>query len=88
MEASVRKLFERYERFVEKALGGEIDVNDIAAVYASAFIGASPAGIMTGRNDEQLKQVMEQGYAHYRAIGTKEMRTRTSACHLSMSTIA
>jgi hypothetical protein len=76
METGVRKLFERYERFVAKALDGEIDVSDIAAVYASAFIGASPAGIMTGRNDGQLKQVMEQGYAHYRAIGTKEMRTR------------
>ena len=37
---------------------------------------ASPAGVMTGKNDDQLKQVMAQGYARYRAIGTKEMRIR------------
>ena len=42
----------------------------------SAFIAASPAGIMTGKNDEHLKQVMKHGYARYRAIGTKEMRIR------------
>ena len=29
---------------------------------------------MTGKNDNQFKQVMTQGYAHYRAIGTRGMR--------------
>ena len=29
---------------------------------------------MTGKNGDQLKQVMAQGYAHYQAIGTREMR--------------
>jgi hypothetical protein len=31
---------------------------------------------MAGKNDDQLKKVMAQGYAHYRTIGTKEMRIR------------
>ena len=76
MEAEIRKLFERYERFVSQSLSGDIDMDEVASVYASAFIAASPAGVMTGKNDEQLKHAMEQGYAYYRSIGTKEMRTR------------
>ena len=76
VETSVRKLFERYESLFKAALHGDVDMDDVAALYASEFIAASPAGVMTGKNDEQLKQVMAKGYAHYRAIGTKEMRIR------------
>lgn len=76
MEAQVRKLFKRYEQLFQKSLAGDADMDEVTSVYASAFIAASPAGVMVGKNDDQLKQVMEQGYAHYRAIGTKEMRIR------------
>jgi hypothetical protein len=76
MEAAVRKLFERYESFFNRSLGGDVDMDEGASLYASDFIAASPAGVMAGKNDDQLKRVMEQGYAHYRAIGTKEMRIR------------
>lgn len=76
METSVRKLFERYERVFNASLHGNVDMEDVAGLYASEFIAASPAGVMTGKNDEQLKQVMAQGYARYRTIGTKEMRIR------------
>ena len=79
MEVSVRKLFERYERFFKRSLGGDIDMDEVASLYASDFIAASPAGVMTGKNDDQFKQAMTQGYAHYRAIGTKEMRIRNVA---------
>jgi hypothetical protein len=74
METSVRKLFERYEQVFNASLHGDVDMDDVAALYASEFIAASPAGVMTGKNDEQLRQAMVQGYARYRAIGTKEMR--------------
>jgi hypothetical protein len=76
MEAAVRELFERYERFFRQSLGGDIDMDEVAALYASEFIAASPAGVMTGKNDDRLKEMMTQGYAHYRAIGTKDMRIR------------
>ena len=76
MEASVRKLFERYERLFNQALSGDVDVREVAALYAPCFIAATPTGVMNGRNNDQLKQVMAQGYARYRAIGTKEMRIR------------
>ena len=79
MEISVRKLFDRYERFFERSLGGDIDTGEAASLYASDVIAASPAGVMTAKNDDQFKQAMTQGYAHYRAIGTKEMRIRNIA---------
>jgi hypothetical protein len=76
METSVRKLFERYERFFNKSLKGDMDMEEVASLYASDFIAASPAGVMTGKNDDHLKQVMKKGYDRYRAIGTKEIRIR------------
>lgn len=74
MENAVRKLFERYESFFNQSLEGNSDMDEVASLYASHFIAASPGGVMTGKNDDQLKQIMGQGYARYRAIGTKGMR--------------
>lgn len=79
MEARIRKLFERYEDFFKRSLDGHIDMDEVAALYASEFIAASPAGVTTGKNDDQFRQVMTQGYEHYRAIGTKDMRIRNVA---------
>jgi hypothetical protein len=76
-ETAVERLFEQYERLVNESLGGgTADMDEVASLYASEFIGASPAGVRTGKNDDQFKKVLAQGYAHYRAIGTKEMRIR------------
>lgn len=74
METSVRKFFERYETVFNRSLGGNMGMDEVAALYASEFIAASPTGVMAGKNDDQLRQVMAQGYARYREIGTKEMR--------------
>ena len=76
MDMSVRTFFERYEQLFKEALADSADMDEVASLYASEFITASPAGVRTGKNDDQLKQIMAQGYAHYRAIGTKEMRIR------------
>lgn len=76
MEASVRELFERYESVFNRSLGGDSDMDEAAALYASEFIAASPAGVVTGKNDDRLKEVMAQGYARYRGMGMKEMRLR------------
>lgn len=83
METSVRTLFERYEQLFNRSLDGDVDLDAVASLYASGFIAASPAGVMTGSNDEQLRQAMTEGYAHYRAIGTKAMRIR----HVRLSPI-
>ncbi|MCX8477549.1 MAG: hypothetical protein MT490_17305 [Sphingomonas sp.] len=68
MESSVRRLFERYARVFNRSLGGDMDMDAVAALYASEFIAASPAGVVTGKNDGQLEQVMMQGHARYRAM--------------------
>jgi predicted enzyme related to lactoylglutathione lyase len=76
MDTDVRTLFERYEQVFGSGLRGCMDMNEAASLYASDFIAATPAGVVSGKNDERLKQVMAQGYEHYRAIGIKDMRMR------------
>ncbi|MGD9479100.1 nuclear transport factor 2 family protein [Shinella sp. G-2] len=76
MESSVRAFFERYERLFNQSLGGDADMEDVAALYATDFIAASPAGVAAGKNDGHFREAMTEGYARYRDIGTKEMRIR------------
>ena len=76
MENSVTWFFERYERFFNQSLGGDIDMDEVAALYASELTAASPDGVTTLKNDDHLRQVMAQGYTRYRAMGTKAMRMR------------
>jgi hypothetical protein len=76
MEKSVNELFERYQELFKNALKNTINMEQVMSSYASAFIAASPAGVRVGQNDEQLKQAMQQGFEHYRHIGTKDMRLR------------
>ncbi len=76
MEEHVRQLFDRYERFFRRALAGEPDPAEAAGLYTEEFIAASPAGVKAGRNDAALVEAMRQGYAQYRAIGTRDMRVR------------
>lgn len=76
MDQAVTDLFHRYERLFARALAGEVDPEDTAALYATDVIGASPAGVMASRNDAEFQHAMAQGYARYRAIGTRAMRIR------------
>lgn len=76
METSVRAFFERYESIFNRALNNDVDVVEVAGLYASEFVAASPAGVSAGKNDDQLKRVMADGYARYRSMGTKAMRIR------------
>lgn len=42
-EAAVKRLFERYERLFNQAVGSDnADMDAIAALYVSEFIGAAP----------------------------------------------
>jgi hypothetical protein len=75
MHTSVRNLFERYARVFNRSLAGGSDMEAVAALYAPAFVGASPAGVMAGRNDDAFRKAMAESHERYRA-GTKEMRIR------------
>ena len=76
MEKAVRELFYRYERFCNRSLTGDMGMEETAALYASEFKAASPAGVTTGKNDEKLREAMLGGCEPYRAIGTKRMKVR------------
>ncbi|AWI57748.1 hypothetical protein AB395_00002095 [Sinorhizobium fredii CCBAU 45436] len=76
MDEIFRGFFARYEEMANRVLASDMDVAETTFAFASDFIAASPAGVMTGKNDESLKTSMEKGYARYRAIGTRELKTR------------
>jgi hypothetical protein len=76
MNTRVREFFDRYGSVFRRALQGDTDMNELAQLYAPEFIASSPAGVASGKNDEQLKQVMAQGYARYRDQGMRDMQVR------------
>ncbi len=76
MDVEVEKLFARYEEVFNRALVGDSDPDAIASLYATDVIGAAPAGVRAARNDDKFRASLAQGYAQYRAIGTREMRIR------------
>jgi hypothetical protein len=47
-----------------------------ASFYATAVLGAAPAGVLVAQNDEQFRLVMQQSFEAYREMGTKAMRFR------------
>jgi len=77
MKAAVQALFDRYEALFAQALAGEVDAAELASLYAPEMIAASPLGVRAGRNDAGMIAAMTQGYAHYRAIGTRAMHIRS-----------
>lgn len=76
MDSAVRALFDRYQALFAQALAGEVDPNALAVLYAPEMIAASPLGVRAGRNDAEMMAALAQGYAQYRAIGTRAMHIR------------
>ncbi|GAB08147.1 hypothetical protein GOARA_001_00170 [Gordonia araii NBRC 100433] len=79
MESAIRLLFEKYERLSNDALLGKTNADAIAECYAEEFLGAAPIGVRVGHNDTEYRQVLAQGFAHYREIGKRSMRIRDIA---------
>ncbi len=52
----------------------EVDIDGVVDSFASFFVGASPAGVSGGKNDEQFRAMFPQGFDFYRSIGTKLMK--------------
>ena len=51
-EKRIHEFFKRYQDFFRQGLKNEADMEQVALSYATAFIAASPAGVMAGQNDE------------------------------------
>ncbi len=83
----LEKFFAGYEARTNRALDGEADIEAIAGAFSDCFIGASPNGVMCGKNDEKLRAAISQGMEFYRSIGTKSMKissvsiTPLDGCH-------
>ncbi|BEP55501.1 hypothetical protein GmRootV118_27450 [Variovorax sp. V118] len=76
IQSATRALFDRYEREFNAGLTGEADLEAVAALYAACFIAASPAGVFTGMNDDELRSVSAKGFKHYRDTGVQRMTVR------------
>lgn len=71
----ISHFFEQYAARFNQALADPPveDVEGAALAFADYFVGAGPAGVMGSPNDARLREVIPQGNAFYRSIGTKSM---------------
>ena len=74
-EQKVRDFFTRYEALFQNALGDnpQVDLDSIVGSFADYFVGSNPLGVQGGANDMQFREMLPQGYAFYRQIGTTRM---------------
>ncbi len=75
LETKVRALFAGYGQRSDDALQDppKLDVDGMVGSFADYFVGSSPQGVMGGANDAKLREVIPQGFAHYREVGGKHM---------------
>jgi len=70
----VEKFFDRYaERFDSFLVADVVDAEQTAGCFAECFIESSPVGVICGKNDEQFRTAIPQGYAFYKSIGISSM---------------
>ncbi len=77
----VEDFFAAYAASFNRALDDapEIDVEATAGVFSDCFIAADPNGVSCGKNDEQFRAQIPEGFAFYRSIGTKSMKIASLA---------
>lgn len=74
MIPGIEAFFYRYAAMFNDALqDGQPDVEGTAACFAAQFIEAGPQGVQCGKNDEQFRGMIPQGYAFYKGIGVHSM---------------
>ena len=74
IQNQIDDFFSRYERQFNNALKGQApDIESVTGSFADCFIEASPVGIICGKNDEDFKKMIPEGYNNYRQIGITSM---------------
>jgi len=73
MKTEISAFFKDYENFFNNALSEKNNVSRFSEFYAEEFIAASPEGAITGKNDNQLVETINQGFEFYRHIDTTKM---------------
>ena len=70
----IEEFFTRYEaRFNHYLQKEQLNVDEVAGAFANCFVESSPVGVNCGQNDAQFREMIPQGFAHYRSIGTTSM---------------
>jgi hypothetical protein len=72
-ENMVRPFFYAYANHMNNSLLKEIESEAITGAFSDYFVGASPAGVLGGSNDERFRQVIEEGVRFYKRIGVRSM---------------
>lgn len=71
----VQAFFADYADRFNRSLSGEmVDAKEVAESFAPHFVGASPAGVHGAKNGLLFRWMIPRGFAHYRKIGTTQMR--------------
>lgn len=75
MKDKIQAFFAAYEkRFNDAITGQAADVEGTADAFADYFVESSPAGVIGGKNDEQFRERIPQGFEFYKKIGTESMK--------------
>ena len=70
----INHFFDQYEkRFNDALMGTPPDIETVAQSFADHFIEASPSGVIFGKNDEEFRNTILQGYDFYKKIGIVSM---------------
>ena len=63
----IENFFNRYEARVNDALSGaEPDIDEAVNSFASEFVEASPAGVISAKNDKKFRKAINQGWKFYK----------------------
>lgn len=74
MISSIDDFFSQYASTMNNALFGDMpDVSAITRSFSDFVVGASPQGIMGGRNDETFGKSIRDGIDFYKRIGIISM---------------
>lgn len=73
MQQAIQDLFQQYERQTNAALAGKSDIEALMELYDDAFIGSSPAGVMTGTKDHEFQKALTAGFSRNCQIGAQRM---------------
>lgn len=72
----IEQFFDEYEKRFAEGLAGNPVAEDTATAFADFFVEASPSGIIGGKNDQEFRERVPQGYDFYRSIGITKMEIR------------
>lgn len=80
MEITLSKIdafFSDYEKLFNRSLKETVNIERTVKAFANCFVEASPAGIICGKNDDEFRKRIPQGYEFYKSIGTQSMKIRS-----------